>query len=203
MTTALGSWSRRRAAVAAEAAAERAACEAAEAKALEAAQAERTDAEILAELNLPDPDTLSKGDDFSAFMAKAVPQHLRRRALRRLWRSDPVLACLDGLNDYDDDYLTGSFGQGPVSTTYQVGKGLMAHVLEVERLAKAALEETPEATAAAIEETPEAEPEDTAATAEAPAVEEPEAVATAASEIEEAVRPAPRRMQFRFEGTPT
>ena len=29
---------------------------------------------------------------------------LRRLALRRLWRSDPVLANLDGLNDYDEDF---------------------------------------------------------------------------------------------------
>lgn len=87
-----------------------------------------SDADILDLLDLPDPDALRKGDNFAAFMAKAVPLHLRNRALRTLWRSDPVLACLDGLNDYDADYLTGSTGQGVIQTSYQVGKGLLAHV---------------------------------------------------------------------------
>lgn len=101
-------WDRRRAAVRAEAEAEAAAGQ----EALEAEQqqalAEKTDNEILTDLGLPDPDTLAQGDDFAAFMAKAVPEHIRKRALRKLWRSNPVLACVDGLNDYDDDYLSGS-----------------------------------------------------------------------------------------------
>jgi hypothetical protein len=92
---------------------------------------EMSDADILDLLDLPDPDTLRKGDNFAAFMAKAVPMHLRNRALRNLWRSDPVLACLDGLNDYDTDYLTGSTGQGMIKTSYQVGRGLLAHVEKV------------------------------------------------------------------------
>ncbi|WP_138935449.1 DUF3306 domain-containing protein [Roseovarius arcticus] len=124
-------WDRRRAAVEAEteanAAAQQAALELHEQEAL----AEKSDEEILAELELPDPDTLTKGDDFAAFMAKAVPEHLRKRALRKLWRSNPVLACVDGLNDYDDDYLAGSYGNAPIQTNYQVGKGLLAHVLKV------------------------------------------------------------------------
>lgn len=126
-------WDRRRAAVEAEAeaiAAERqAAIEAEQRSALE----EKSDEDILLELGLPDPDTMSEGDDFAAFMAKAVPERIRKRALRKLWRSNPVLACVDGLNDYDDDYLTGSYGSAPLQTTYQVGKGLLAHVLEAAR----------------------------------------------------------------------
>lgn len=134
MTRSATFWERRRAAVRAEAeaetAAQAAAAEAAEQAAQQQALAEKTDAEVLAELGLPDPDSLTKGDDFAAFMARAVPEHLRKRALRRLWRSDPVLACVDGLNDYDDDYLTGSTGNGPLQTSYKVGKGLLAHVLD-------------------------------------------------------------------------
>lgn len=130
-------WDRRRAGVEAEEAASADAEQAAEQAAAEARQqqelAEKSDEEILAELDLPDPDDLIKGDDFSAFMAKAVPEHIRKRALRKLWRSNPVLACLDGLNDYDDDYLAGSYGNAPIKTSYQVGKGLMEHVLEMAR----------------------------------------------------------------------
>lgn len=126
-------WDRRRAGVEAEEAASAAAEQAADELRQQQELAEKSDAEILAELNLPDPDDLIKGDDFSAFMAKAVPEHIRKRALRKLWRSNPVLACLDGLNDYDDDYLAGSYGNAPLKTSYQVGKGLMEHVLEMAR----------------------------------------------------------------------
>lgn len=133
MTRSATFWERRRVAVQAEEEADEAAVQAAREAEQQEALARKTDAEVLTELGLPDPDTLAMGDDFAAFMAKAVPEHIRRRALRKLWRSNPVLACVDGLNDYDDDYLTGSFGNGPVQTSYQVGKGLLAHVLEAMR----------------------------------------------------------------------
>lgn len=124
-------WERRRAAVKAEADASAAAEEQAAGEVQQQALAEKSDEEILAELDLPDPETLTKGDDFAAFMSRAVPEHIRKRALRKLWRSNPVLACVDGLNDYDDDYLTGSYGNAPVQSSYQIGKGLLAHILEV------------------------------------------------------------------------
>ena len=99
MSAAPDLWSRRKARVAAEAAAE---AEAQTARAAESALAGRSDAEILAELDLPDPDTLVSGADAVRFMARAVPEHLRRRALRRLWRTNPVLANLDGLVDLEE-----------------------------------------------------------------------------------------------------
>lgn len=132
-------WSRRKAAVRAEEEAEalavqqRAEAEAAAERAK--VEAEKTDEELLAELGLPDPDTLVQGDDFSAFMKNAVPERLRRRALRTLWRSNPVLANLDGLVDHGEDYTNAATVPNVLNTTYQVGKGLLAHV---EALAKAA-----------------------------------------------------------------
>jgi len=54
--------------------------------------------------DLPDIDSLDKDSDFTVFMRDGVPEALRQRALRKLWLSDPVLANLDGLNDYDDDF---------------------------------------------------------------------------------------------------
>jgi hypothetical protein len=33
-----------------------------------------------------------------------VPEELKNLALKKLWLSDPVLANVDGLNDYDDDF---------------------------------------------------------------------------------------------------
>ncbi len=54
--------------------------------------------------DLPDIDSLDKDSDFTPFMADGVPEELKRLALRKLWVSDPVLANLDGLNDYDEDF---------------------------------------------------------------------------------------------------
>ncbi|MEE9194622.1 MAG: DUF3306 domain-containing protein, partial [Alphaproteobacteria bacterium] len=48
--------------------------------------------------------TLDKDSDYSVFMKEGVPEQLKKLALRKLWRSDPVFAVLDGLNDYDEDF---------------------------------------------------------------------------------------------------
>lgn len=124
-------WSRRRAAVEAEEAAEIRAGEDARAGAERARLAERSDEEVLAELGLPDPDAIVSGDDVRAFMARVVPEHLRRRALRKLWRTDPALACLDGLVDYADDYTDAATVKPDLRTAYRVGKGM---VRQIERL---------------------------------------------------------------------
>jgi hypothetical protein len=127
-------WSRRKQAVEAEARQEveaRLATEEAEALAI---QEQKADDDLLEELGLPDPDTLKAGDDFSAFMAKSVPTRLRNRALRKLWVSNPVLANLDDLVDYAEDYRTAGLTGDVVQTTYQVGKGLMKHVEELARI---------------------------------------------------------------------
>ncbi len=87
---------------------------------------EKTDAEILSELGLPDPDKLVKGDDFSAFLRGAVPARIRNRALRRLWLTDPVFANLDGLNDYDQDFTDAATVMPALKTAYRVGRGLLS-----------------------------------------------------------------------------
>lgn len=187
----LSFWERRRAGVQAEAEAEsRAELEAiAQAKADE--MAEKDDAEILAEMGLPDPDAMQQGDDFAAFMSRDVPERLRKKALRTLWRSNPVLACVDGLNDYDDDFTIGATGNGPIKTAYQVGKGMMYHIEEMARQAA-------EAQSPPVESVEEDVEPDAAVALDAPEVHDeasdPE-VEVAASEMS----PAPRRMRFRFE----
>jgi len=141
VTEAADFWSRRKARVAAEDAAhaQAAAAEAraAQEAAQEAAQAEKTDADLCAELNLPDPDTLEAGDDFTAFMKRAVPERLRRRALRRLWLSNPALANLDGMVDYGEDFTDDACVVAGMQTAYQVGKGMLAHVEDMARRAEA------------------------------------------------------------------
>lgn len=130
-------WSRRKARVEAEAAEEAKRAEEDQARTAQAALEEKTDAEVLEELGLPDPDLLQPGQDIAAFMQKAVPERIRRRAMRRLWRMNPVLANLDGLNDYDGDFTNAATDAPGVATAYRVGKGLLRHVEALEAKAKA------------------------------------------------------------------
>ena len=129
-------WSRRKAGVEAEVQVSVQAQQAEEAAVLEADQAEKTDIELLEELGLPDPDSMMMGDDFSSFMSKAVPDRLRRRALRRLWLANPALANLDGLLDYGEDFTDSATVIENMQTAYQVGKGMTEHVLEMVRQAE-------------------------------------------------------------------
>lgn len=181
-------WSRRRAAVRAEAEAEEAVLRAEEAEAREAEAAERSDEVILAELGLPDPDTMVQGDDFAAFLKSAVPERLRRRALRRLWRSNPVLANLDGLIDHGEDFTDKAVVVPGMMTTYQVGKGMMRHVMalaEAEDADDEALVAEEFDAPVSIDEEPADEPEELVAA-------EPDQV------------PQPRRhMRFSFADTET
>ena len=65
-------------------------------------ESEDFDAEVVADL--PDIETLDKDSDYTGFLRDGVPEKLKKLALRKLWLSDPVLANLDGLNDYDEDF---------------------------------------------------------------------------------------------------
>lgn len=73
--------------------------------------------------DLPDPETLGKDADFTRYLKDGVPEALQRRALRALWRSDPVLANLDGLNDYDEDYRQVGIVAKVVRTAWRAGRG--------------------------------------------------------------------------------
>ncbi len=81
---------------------------------------------------MPAPETLGQGDDFSPFLKDGVPAILRRRALRALWRTNPTLANLDGLIDYGEDFTDCAMVPEVISTAYQVGKGIMRKVLDVD-----------------------------------------------------------------------
>lgn len=126
-------WARRKAAVAAEAEAEVRAEEQAVLAEAHAGLEEKSDAEILAELDLPDPEEMQQGDDFSVFLGKAVPERIRRKALRKLWLTNPVLANVDELVDYGEDFTDSAMAVEAIQTTYQVGKGMLEHVKEMAR----------------------------------------------------------------------
>lgn len=76
--------------------------------------------------SLPDIDSLTLESDFTRFLQRGVPEALRRKALRRLWRLDPVFANLDGLNNYDEDYTKlGKVVMPELRSLYRVGQGML------------------------------------------------------------------------------
>ena len=81
-----------------------------------------TEEEIAA---LPDPDKLEHGADFKPFLRPGVPQALRQRALRRIWRVNPAIGFLDGMNEYDLDYTDAATVVDNLKTAYQVGRGFV------------------------------------------------------------------------------
>ena len=81
------------------------------------------DPEVVA--NLPDLDSLTEDSDFTAFLQDGVPEVIRRKALRRLWRLNPIFANLDGLNDYDEDFSALGIVAENIKTIYKVGKGYL------------------------------------------------------------------------------
>ncbi len=146
---------------------------------------EEEQADLLARLDLPLPESLKPGDDFSRFMADHVPDFLRRRALKVLWRSNPVLANLDGLNDYDDDFTSPELTKKVLATGYKVGRGFLSAVAE-DKPVEAAEPEPDE-----IEAEPEVLEETAIISSESDAPAE-----QVAEPPEDAAAQRPRRMRF-------
>ena len=156
----------------------------------------RPEAEILEDLGLTDPDAMEFGDDFSGFMREGVPMALRQRALRRLWRLNPLLANVDGLVDYGDDFTDAATVIPDLKTVYRVGKGMLKDILE-EPQSEAAPEDEADQIALAQEDdregVVETAPDDEVSRDEDVVMEPIEPI----DEI--TPMPAPRRMAFRFE----
>lgn len=121
-------WSRRRAAVAEEARVEQAALVAEQEAQTEAALAEQDDETLLASLELSPPEELESAEQVRHFLSHTLPQRLKTRALRRLWRLNPTLANLDGLVEYGEDYTDSATVIENLQTAYQVGKGMLSHL---------------------------------------------------------------------------
>ncbi|QFU07612.1 hypothetical protein PARPLA_01478 [Rhodobacteraceae bacterium THAF1] len=165
-------WSRRRARVAQE---DEAAEKAREKDAIAQEQAAfeaQEDETILQALGLPDPETLTP-KDAAAFMARAVPARLRRRAMRALFKAHPSLSMPDGLQDYDDDYTVAPPDLRPMIAKWE------PVIRNVSRRAEAMLQDEALEPEVPVVEKPVSESE--------PEVEEPEDM------------PRPRRMVFHTE----
>ncbi|MEQ3710164.1 MAG: DUF3306 domain-containing protein [Tateyamaria sp.] len=186
-------WSRRRADVEAEAQVEDALDHARVAEVEDAKLAERSDEEILAELDLLEPEALESPDQVREFLNSAVPQRLKTRALRRLWRLNPIFANLDGLVDYGEDFTDAAMVIENMQTVYQVGKGMLTAFVDDE-------EEDEEIT----DETSEDEDEETQAPPLTDEEEEVPMIVAAAPDPLPEPEPAPvampqRRMRFAFD----
>lgn len=189
-------WTRRRQAVAREVRAEEAAVAVAEQAELEAALDERTDEELLTEAGLAPPEELSSPEAVREFLSSALPQRLKTRALRQLWRLNPVLANVDGLVDYGEDFTDSATVIENLQTTYQVGKGMLRHLEEMARQAEDVVHsEEPDAAPEELDEPPHEQPE----IGHVAVVAQTEAVAEAQSDFDEPPFAPRRRMTFTFD----
>ncbi len=151
--------------------------------------------EILKKLGLPDPDSLTSGDDFKAFLAREVPEYLRQRALRRLWSSNPVLANVDGLVDYGGDFTDAALVPEVLQTAYRVGKGFLRDAVEPTDPAAEDADPQPDP---AIAEAPEEENDALEpAQATGPATADFGQMPADLADENAAEPPRPRRMTFR------
>ena len=175
-------WSRRRANVSREESAVEKARQQAQDADQQAAFEAQDDDTILQALGLPDPETLTP-KDAAAFMARAVPARLRRRAMRALFRAHPGLSLPDGLQDYDDDYTVAPPDLRPLIAKWE------PVVRDVAQRAQAALDQ----------EVPP--PLEEVALVEAGADGAPEVVPDDMPEAEAEALPRPRRMVFHAKDT--
>lgn len=162
---------------------------------------ERPDAEILAEHGLPDPDDIGPDDDISGFMKDAIPRRLRNRALRKLWLRNPVLANLDELVDYGEDYTDAATVAEAMVSAWQAGRGYLKEAPAEPsappetQITDPVDEEEGEGPAAVAETAPADEPRDT--------LPEPPSESAAAGSDPSIAAPARRRMAFRLPGSGT
>ena len=167
----------------------------------------KSDEEILSILELPEPETLKLGDTVEKFMDGRVPERIRARALRAFWKTNPVLANIDGLDEYCDDYTDAAMIIENMQTIYEVGKGYATQALDA--LESLADDEKPEAIEAVDESVAHDEVEkieirdlsenDDDLESDSGRVEslfaDEDAVEESTANVEPAI-PRPRRMQF-------
>ena len=79
-----------------------------------------------------DLETIDEESDLSVFMKAGVPEALKKQALAVLWRSNPVFANIDGLNDYDEDFGSSDLIMKTFKSAYQAGRGYLEKEPETE-----------------------------------------------------------------------
>jgi len=99
-----------------------------------------------------DFEALNYHSDYGRFTAPGVPESIKRRALQKLWTTDPIFTAADPFQDYQGDYTDAAVGvpAGTLKTSYRIGRGFMTDedVAAWEKLGKP-VDEAPAAPAAA------------------------------------------------------
>ncbi|HEX6979926.1 MAG TPA: DUF3306 domain-containing protein [Alphaproteobacteria bacterium] len=81
---------------------------------------------------LPPIEQLTAESDYSVFLREGVPPEIRRKALRKLWVSDPVLSAPDIFDVYCQDYHQDPVFPEGVKTLFKVGMGMITPDAEKE-----------------------------------------------------------------------
>ena len=85
---------------------------------------ELTEEEAEAVRHLPPLEELDKDSDFTPFLADNIPEFIRNRALRILWRSDPLFGFQDGLDDYAENFrVIDKLIDAATHSSYRPGQG--------------------------------------------------------------------------------
>ena len=73
---------------------------------------------------LPPLESLNKDSDFTPFLADNIPEFIRNRALKILWRSDPLFGLQDGLDDYAENFrVIDKLIDAATQSSYKPGQG--------------------------------------------------------------------------------
>ena len=73
---------------------------------------------------LPPLEGLDKDSDFTPFLADNIPEFIRNRALKILWRSDPLFCFQDGLDDYAENFrVIDKLIDAATQSNYKPGQG--------------------------------------------------------------------------------
>lgn len=72
-----------------------------------------------------DYESLDFASDYRRFMDAAVPDHVRTKALQRLWNSSDIISCPDNLDDFLEDFReeAKALPSGLARSAYQIGRG--------------------------------------------------------------------------------
>ncbi len=74
-----------------------------------------------------DFESLNFTSDYARFMASAVPEHVQRAALRKLWTSTDIISQADELDDYLEDFREEAMALPAemVRSAYRIGRGFV------------------------------------------------------------------------------
>jgi hypothetical protein len=90
------------------------------------------------EIELPDPDTLDATADFRIFLREGVPEDLQRRALRRLWRVNPIISSVCPLVEYGEDYTDAATVIPGLKSVFKLGLDALDRLAEADARTSAA-----------------------------------------------------------------